>query len=261
MFYNLGKLLAEYYFPDEAEAIRDQLRLIPAIADARNHPDLQADRAAGMVLGLGFEALGVGVARHWGLPDALQRCMRRPDAASPAQPMAHGPERLRWMSVAANELSDAVWQGDEQTLPRRLEAVAQRHGPALGFGLPDLRRAGDAARGALAERAPAMGLSLPKVSRAQQVLAQAPEPARPLFLRWDTEDPHPPSIAPEPFASLVKPDDVPPWPSFPDPLVGKPAIQRQQLRSWGLDGWSWAQWAPVVARYLGVVALLSLIHI
>ena len=120
----------------------------------------------------------MGVARHWGLPDALQRCMRRPDAASPAQPMAHGPERLRWMSVAANELSDAVWQGDEQTLPRRLEAVAQRHGRALGFGLPDLRRAVDAARGALAEMAPAMGLSLPKDSRAQQVLAQAPEPVR-----------------------------------------------------------------------------------
>ncbi|OGB05478.1 MAG: serine/threonine protein kinase [Burkholderiales bacterium RIFCSPHIGHO2_12_FULL_69_20] len=178
MFYNLGKLLAEYYFPDEAEAIRDQLRLTPSAADARVHPDLQADRAAGMVLGLGFEALGVGVARHWGLPDTLQRCMRRPEAASPAQPMAHGPERLRWLSVAANELSDAVWQGDEQTLPQRLEAVAQRHGRALGFGLPDLRRAVDAARGALAEMAPAMGLSLPKGSRAQQLLAQAPEPAR-----------------------------------------------------------------------------------
>ena len=90
-----------------------------------------------------------------------------------------------------------------------------------------------------------------------RLLAEAAERERPFFLRWDPEDPHLPSIAPEPFASLVKPDDVPPWPSFPDPLVGKPAIQRQQLRSWGLDGWSWAQWAPVVARYLGVVALID----
>ena len=41
-------------------------------------------------------------------------------------------ERLRWLAVAANELSDAVWQGDEDALPARLEAVAQRHGRALG---------------------------------------------------------------------------------------------------------------------------------
>ena len=76
-------------------------------------------------------------------------------------------------------------------------------------------------------------------------------------MRWDPEEPHLPSIAPEPFASLVEPDDVPPWPSFPDPLAGKPTIQRQQLRSWGIDGWPWERWAPVVARYLGVVALID----
>ena len=90
-----------------------------------------------------------------------------------------------------------------------------------------------------------------------RLLAAAAERNRPFFLRWDPEEPHLPSIAPEPFASLVKPEDVPPWPSFPDPLVGKPAIQRQQVRSWGIAGWGWDQWAPVVARYLGVVALID----
>lgn len=79
----------------------------------------------------------------------------------------------------------------------------------------------------------------------------------PFLLRWDTEEPHLPSRPPEPFASLIKPEDVPPWPSFPDPLDGKPYIQRQQLRSWGIDGWTWAQWAPVVAYYLGVIALID----
>ncbi|MFO7634531.1 MAG: sulfatase-like hydrolase/transferase [Caldilinea sp.] len=79
----------------------------------------------------------------------------------------------------------------------------------------------------------------------------------PFFLRWDPEEPHLPSRPPEPYASLVKPEDVPPWLSFPDPLMNKPAIQRQQLRSWGIDGWTWAQWAPVVAYYLGVVALID----
>ncbi|MBL8348855.1 MAG: HDOD domain-containing protein [Burkholderiaceae bacterium] len=175
MFYNLGKLLTEYYFPDEAEAIRAQLRLAAA-AEPRAHPDVVADRAAGMVLGLGFEALGVGVARHWGLPETLQRCMRRPVTPSPPLPMAHGPERMRWLAVAANELADAVWHGDEATLPARLEAVAQRHGRALGLSLTELGRAVAEARQTLAQMAPAMGLSLPEGSRGQQLLDQGAGP-------------------------------------------------------------------------------------
>jgi HD-like signal output (HDOD) protein len=155
MFYNLGKLLTEYYFPDEADAIRNQLRLTPALAGGRSHPDQLADRAAHMVLGLGFEALGMGVARHWSLPDSLQRCMRRPDGVVPAQTLATGTERLRWLAVAANEASDALWHADEASLPASLDAVVQRHGRVLGLAVPELRRAVDVARGVLAEMAPA----------------------------------------------------------------------------------------------------------
>ena len=140
MFYNLGKLLAEYYFPDEAEAIRTQLRLTPAPPGGRTHPDQLADRAAHTVLGLGFEALGMGVARHWSLPDSLQRCMRRPDGVVPAQTLATGAERLRWLAVAANEVSDAMWQADDAGLPASLDAVVQRHGRVLGLAVPELRR-------------------------------------------------------------------------------------------------------------------------
>jgi hypothetical protein len=124
------------------------------------------------VLGLGFEALGVGVARHWGLPDTLQHCMRRPDAVPPMQALAPGPERLRWLAVAANELSDALWQGDEQTLPARLELMAQRYGGALGLRVADLWQAAGQARLALSQMAPAMGLALP-----QRIKGQALHPA------------------------------------------------------------------------------------
>ncbi|HHW88488.1 MAG TPA: sulfatase-like hydrolase/transferase, partial [Chloroflexi bacterium] len=95
---------------------------------------------------------------------------------------------------------------------------------------------------------------------ADQVLALLEQYASagvPFFLRWDPDEPHLPSTPPEPFASLVKPEQVPPWQSFPDPLDGKPYIQRQQRRSWGIDGWTWEEWAPIVARYLGVVALID----
>ncbi len=176
MFYNLGKLLTEYYFPDEAEAIRKQLRLMPP--DPALHPDLQLDRAAEMVLGLGFEALGVGVARHWGLPDSLQHCMRRPSGAAPTKRLPVGAERQRWLAVAANELSDALWLADEARLPQRLEAVFDQHGRALGLSLPDLRRAVEVAGEAMAAMAPAMGLSMPQAVQARHKPLQATPAAR-----------------------------------------------------------------------------------
>ena len=90
-----------------------------------------------------------------------------------------------------------------------------------------------------------------------RLLKQAAARQEPFFIRWDPNEPHLPNVLPEPFASLVAPDAVPPWPSFPDALVGKPYIQRQQLRTWGLEGWGWKEWAPIVARYLGEVALID----
>ena len=90
-----------------------------------------------------------------------------------------------------------------------------------------------------------------------RLLHEAAGRDEPFFLRWDPKEPHLPNLLPEPFASLVAPAAVPPWPSFPDPLLGKPYIQRQQVRTWGLDGWGWQDWAPIVARYLGEVALID----
>ena len=40
-------------------------------------------------------------------------------------------------------------------------------------------------------------------------------------------------------------------------LQGKPFIQAQQRRTWGVEGWGWERWAPIVARYLGEITLLD----
>ena len=170
MFCNLGPLLAEYYFPDEAQAIREQLARSSArhggptdkgaASPTRLH--LQQQHAATQVLGLSYEALGLGVARSWSLPDSLQRCMSRPDGASPTRRVPAGTEQLRWLAVAANEVADALWQADEQALAQRLDGVLQRHGRALGLDATDLRLASDEARRSLAQMAQAMGLSLPR---------------------------------------------------------------------------------------------------
>lgn len=89
------------------------------------------------------------------------------------------------------------------------------------------------------------------------LLQKAAHQAQPFFIRWDPSEPHLPNVVPEPYASLYPPANIKPWPSFPDPLEHKPYIQQQQLRTWHLDGWTWEQWAPIVARYLGEITLLD----
>lgn len=90
-----------------------------------------------------------------------------------------------------------------------------------------------------------------------RMLEQHARDGRPFFVRWDPSEPHLPNIVPEPYCSMYPPEAIPPWPSFPDPLVGKPYIQAQQRRTWKVDGWVWDDWAPIVARYLGELSLLD----
>ena len=80
---------------------------------------------------------------------------------------------------------------------------------------------------------------------------------KPFFLRWDPSEPHLPNVVPEPYASMYPPGSVPPWPGFDDDLAGKPYIQAQQRRTWEFENWTWDDWAPLVARYLGEVSLLD----
>ena len=80
---------------------------------------------------------------------------------------------------------------------------------------------------------------------------------RPFHIRWDPSEPHLPNIVPEPYCSMYPPDRIEPWLSFPDSLEGKPYVQAQQRRTWKLEGWSWAQWAPIVSRYLGEISLMD----
>ena len=80
---------------------------------------------------------------------------------------------------------------------------------------------------------------------------------RPWLVRWDPSEPHLPNLVPKELADLYPPDTVEPWGSFGDPLENKPMMQRQQKKSWGLEDWTWDDWAPVVSRYLAEITLLD----
>lgn len=124
LFQNLGPLLADYYLPEEAESIRRDAG--PAAGAA------EREAAAVRVLGIGFEELGVGVARHWGLPEELLKAMRAP-AGEPPLRVLEGAERQRWLGRAANEVASLlVAAPDHGAAEQQLARAAARYAPALG---------------------------------------------------------------------------------------------------------------------------------
>lgn len=170
MFHNLGRLLTEYYFPEEAQTIREQLQTTAVRADG---PGPSAESVSERVLGIGFEQLGLGVARAWGLPDNLQRCMHRPGGDPPSRAAERGPERLRWLAVAANETADVLLNAEPDQVASKLVAISERFGKVLAIGAKELQAAVTAAQQRLAQLAPAMGLQLPKAVSSKVAAAAA----------------------------------------------------------------------------------------
>ncbi|MFT3816292.1 MAG: HDOD domain-containing protein [Rubrivivax sp.] len=147
LFQNLGRLLIEFYFPEEAQQIRE-----------RAAAGVGRDEAARQVLGLGLQDLAAGVAKAWGLPESLQRTMRAPDGELPRQPVEQGAERLRWIGRCAGEMSDCLLAHEPQRAEAALAELAGRHARVLGLAPQAIVQAATAARGQLADFARAMGL-------------------------------------------------------------------------------------------------------
>lgn len=70
-------------------------------------------------------------------------------------------------------------------------------------------------------------------------------------------EPHLPCRPAEPFASMYDPAYIPEWDSFRDTFENKPYIQKQQLLNWGVQDYTWQDWAPIVARYYAMVSQID----
>jgi len=173
MFQNLGRLLTEYYFQEEALQIRQQLAHGPATAAAR-------ESAARKVLGLCFDDLGAGVAKAWGLPDTLQRALRLPEGDVPSRAVDrrvdHGVERMRWLARGANALTDAMLGADGEAQVAALNAVAETYAVALGLQPKDIVGCAQAARARLSGMAQAMGLHVAPGAAARRLLQDTVAP-------------------------------------------------------------------------------------
>ncbi len=134
--------------------------------------------ASTRVLGLSFEALGLGVSKSWGLPESIQRCIVKPSGDPPNQTIKDPQSRLRWGTRAANEMADAMLQADDQEVDAQMLQAAKRYGKTLGLSLDNVKAATATARKKLVELADAMDIR-PRSGSAAERWLKGPDNARP----------------------------------------------------------------------------------
>ncbi len=137
---NLGRLLLQYHFPEDAQQIRQLMVPPEPTEEIPNPPSLSERAAAYAVLGCDLEALGMAVARHWGLGDELLQMMRRQPLDAPVHAPRTDADTLRLTCSLANELLDALAQPEAR---RRagVEVATRRYARALGLGLREVMEA------------------------------------------------------------------------------------------------------------------------
>ncbi len=165
MFQNLGRLLTEYYFPEEARAIR------ALMGGKEPLPEISA---AITVLGISYEQLGVGISKAWNLPDSIRHCMRKPEGPPPATPPKEAGERLRWIALAANEMADALLHHEPDLALTRVAQAGQRYARSLGLDSKGVESATQRARDKLAELARAIDFKVAPESPAARLLQSTP---------------------------------------------------------------------------------------
>jgi non-specific serine/threonine protein kinase len=138
---NLGRLLVQYHFADEAEQIRQLMRPVASERPGQpEHPGLTEETAAYAVLGADIESLGAAAARSWGMTDEVLHLIRRLPATAPVRQADRDDDVIRATASCANEAVDVL----ELPVPRQaaaLEHVAHRYARALGISTRDLQDA------------------------------------------------------------------------------------------------------------------------
>jgi serine/threonine protein kinase len=167
LFQNLGRMLTEFYLPDEAQQVRQAMAPPQALTE---------ELASRTVLGLSFEGLGQGVGRAWGLPDTLLKLMRKPLAAPPMREPADLHERMQWVTVAANDMADTFLNAPDHQLAAQLRKTAARYAGVLGSTTDQLESTARLARDKLATTAQAIGLRVPANSPGARLLKPPTQP-------------------------------------------------------------------------------------
>jgi arylsulfatase A-like enzyme len=77
---------------------------------------------------------------------------------------------------------------------------------------------------------------------------------QPWHIRLDLPEPHLPCTPVKEFAELYEAEKIPKWAGFDEGFENKPYIQRQQLKNWNIEKYTWKDWSNTVAKYYAVIS-------
>ncbi|MEM7610659.1 MAG: HDOD domain-containing protein [Pseudomonadota bacterium] len=112
---NLGENLVIYYFSEEHDAIES----------VRGERSLTRAAAANEVLGVSYAQLGAAVARIWSLPQSIVDAIEGVAEGALSAP-ADSDEKIRNLSVLANELCNVFASGPDADTTQSLDMLCQR---------------------------------------------------------------------------------------------------------------------------------------
>jgi serine/threonine protein kinase len=167
MFHNLGRLLSQYYFPDESDEIRRLIEQRPCTEDV----------ATLHVLGITFADLGVGIARSWGFPALIVNSMRKLPAGRVRKPNTID-ERMRVVSAFSNELCALIADAAPERRHSELRRISARFGDGIVLGEPALRETMAKSFQEVAQFAAIIGINLQQSAfgRRMRSWGASPEP-------------------------------------------------------------------------------------
>lgn len=124
MFHDLGRLLVQFYFPDEVEEIR-RLSM---------QKECSQEAAAYQVLGTSFGELGATIARYWGFPESMVESMR-PMPPGVVKKPATRDAMVHLVACFSNELCDSIANTPPEERAKAMKQISDRF--AAGVRLPD----------------------------------------------------------------------------------------------------------------------------
>ena len=158
LFHSLGRLLSQFYFPEESDEIR---RVIA-------QKSCNEDVAARQVLGISFEEMGVAIARQWGFPSLIISSMRRLPPGTVRKPTQQD-ERLRVLSGFSNELCEVIAQATPEARDRELKKTMARFAESVAIGQKELQQTVQRAVEEVADFARVIHLNLQQTSFGKQM--------------------------------------------------------------------------------------------
>ena len=158
LFHSLGRLLSQYYFPEES----DEIRRIMA------QKNCSEDNAALQVLGISFEEMGSAIARQWGFPPVIVGSMRKL-AAGPVKKPVTQEERLRVLSGYSNELCDVIAQTTPEARDREMKKAMLRFAGAVPLDQKELQQTVQRAIEEIADFARIIHLNLQQTTFGKQM--------------------------------------------------------------------------------------------